>query len=66
VIAVGRGDYMKLLPGARSTSVDELARQQGVHPVRSVRDMQADVWDSDEELDEFLAANHASRHADVD
>ncbi len=58
-------DFSKLLPGARSVSVEELARQQGVRPVDSVDDMQADLWDSDEELEEFLADVRASRQADL-
>ena len=58
-------DFSKLLPGARTVSVEELARQQGVSPVTSVEDMQADLWDSDEELDAFLADVRASRQADL-
>lgn len=35
----------------------ELARRQGVRPVRSADDLAADgAFESDEELDEFLAA----------
>jgi hypothetical protein len=64
VVTVGRRDFSKLLPGTRSVSVEELARQQGVRPVDSLDDMQADLWDSDEELDEFLADVRASRQAD--
>jgi hypothetical protein len=60
---MGGRDFSKLLPGARSVSVEELARQQGVQPVESLDDMRADVWDSDEELDEFLADVRASRQA---
>jgi hypothetical protein len=58
-------DFSKLLPGARTVSVEELARQQGVSPVASVEDMRADLWDSDEELDSFLADVRASRQADL-
>jgi hypothetical protein len=58
-------DFSKLLPDARTVSVEELARQQGVKPVESLDDMRADVWDSDEELDEFLADVRASRQADL-
>jgi hypothetical protein len=47
-------------------SLDELARRQGVGPVRSVHDMaRPHVFESDEELDEFLAHVAASRHADL-
>ncbi len=47
-------------------SLDELARQQGVGPVRSVHDMpRPHIFESDEELDEFLAHVSASRHANL-
>jgi len=58
-------DFSRFLPGARSASVEELARQQGVRPVVSLEDMRADLWESDEELEEFLADVRASRQADV-
>jgi uncharacterized protein (DUF2384 family) len=41
-----------------------LARQQGVRPIRSAEDLAADVFESDEELDEFLAAVAEWRRAD--
>ena len=44
--------------------VDELARQQGVQPVRSAADIRFDFLDSTEELDEFLTAVKAGRHED--
>ena len=59
------GDFMRLLPGPPSVSVEELARQQGVRPVSSFDDMRADLWESDEEYDVFLADLRASRQADV-
>jgi len=58
-------DFSKLLPGARTVSVEELARQQGVSPVVWVEDMRADLWDSDEELEAFVADVRASRQADL-
>ncbi len=42
----------------------ELARQQGVRPIRSAEDLAAEVFESDEELDEFLAAVAEWRRAD--
>ena len=36
-------------------SVDELARAQGARPVERAEDLAADIWESDEELAEFLA-----------
>jgi len=65
VVTMSGRDFSKLLPGTRSVSVEELARQQGVRPVDSLDDMQADLWESDEEVEEFLADVRASRRADV-
>jgi len=49
-----------------SVPLDELARRKGVRPVQSVEDMAEDgVFESDEELEEFLAYIYASRHADL-
>jgi hypothetical protein len=43
---------------------EEIARRQGVKPVESVEDMfRPETFESDEELDEFLADLYASRHA---
>lgn len=61
----GRGEAVAMAHPERSTrrvadpehvSLRELARRQGVRPVESADDLAADVFDSDEELDEFLAA----------
>jgi hypothetical protein len=59
------GDFTWHLPGPPPVSIEELARQEGVRPVRSFDDMRADVWNTDEELDEFLADVRASRQDDV-
>ncbi len=49
---------------ARHIPVAELARRQGVGPVASVDDLACpDLFESDEELAEFLADLYASRHA---
>lgn len=55
-------------PGAdgRHLSVAELARLQGVKPVRSVDDLaREDGFESDAEVDEFIAFVRAMRHADI-
>ncbi len=45
-------------------SLDEQARRQGVKPLRSGDDLiQPGMFDSEEELDEFLADLYASRRA---
>ncbi|HEV7656591.1 MAG TPA: hypothetical protein VGP36_17905 [Mycobacteriales bacterium] len=47
-------------------SLDELARRQGVHPIKSVAELvRYDVFESDEEVDEFIAFTYAQRRADI-
>lgn len=51
-------------PTAEHEPVEELARRQGVRPVASVDDLaRPELFDSDEELDDFLADLYASRRA---
>jgi len=48
---------------AEHVPVAELARRQGVAPVKSVDDLaRPDLFESDEELDEFLTDLYAARH----
>ncbi len=45
--------------------LDELVRAKGLKPVECVEDLDRfalDAWDSDEDLDAFLADVRASRH----
>lgn len=52
-------------PADSRLSLDELARRQGVHPIASVAELvRDDVFESDEEVDEFIAFTYAMRHAD--
>jgi hypothetical protein len=47
-------------------SLDELARRKGIQPVTSMEDMAQDgVFESDEEVDAFIAHVYASRRADL-
>jgi hypothetical protein len=47
-------------------SAEEQVRRQGVQPIASVDELAfPDVWESDEELDEFLADLYASRRASM-
>jgi hypothetical protein len=49
---------------AAHVPVAELARHQGVGPVASVDDLaRPDLFESDEELEDFLADLYATRHA---
>ena len=65
VTIMSDGDFGRQLPGPPPVSVEDLARQQGVRPVQSFEDMRADLWDSDSELDAFLADLRESRQADI-
>jgi len=53
-------------PPARRPTLEALALEKGLKPVESLDDLEAfalDVWDSDEDLQAFLADVQASRHA---
>lgn len=41
----------------------EQARRKGARPIASVEELRADVFDTDAELEEFLADLDAFRHA---
>jgi hypothetical protein len=45
--------------------LEELARDQHAQPVRDIAELRADVWGSDEELDEFLTDWRSSRNASL-
>ena len=48
---------------AEHVPVEELLRRQGVRPIESVDELaRPDLFESDEELDEFLAMVYADRH----
>ena len=58
--------YAAESPETRPESIDEQVKRKGVRPVESVRDMAQDgVFESDEELEQFLAHTYAARHADL-
>lgn len=42
----------------------ELAKQQGVEPIRSIKDLQGDFWPEEESMDEFLSWLRATRQED--
>lgn len=53
-------------PADEDVPVEELARRQGIQPVRSLSELaQPDLWESDQEFDDFLADLYASRRSDV-
>jgi hypothetical protein len=54
-------------PGtAEHVPVEELLRRQGVRPIKSVDELACpDLFESDDELDEFIAFVRASRNAEM-
>ena len=48
-----------------SMTIAELAVLQRARPVKGVDEFAADLWESDEELDEFLSDLRASRDASL-
>ena len=52
--------------GAVRESLDEQVRRRGLRPVTSVEEMaRHDVFESDEELDAFIAHVYAERHSNL-
>jgi len=65
-VTTNRADYQAQPPDRGAVSVEELARRQGVRPVESVEDMaRPGIFESDQELEEFLAHVYAARRADL-
>jgi hypothetical protein len=58
-------DHGPLLPVRPLLSVQDLLAAKGTQPIRSLDDLAADTFESDEELDDFLAFTHAERHRDI-
>jgi len=64
VLSSHNAEWVSKWDDAGHVPVAELARRQGVSPVESVDDLaRPGAFESDEELDEFLADLYASRHA---
>jgi hypothetical protein len=49
----------------RAATIGDLARAQHAQPVADPRELAADVWESDAELQEFLADLRATRNASL-
>ncbi|MFI5927982.1 hypothetical protein ACIA3K_18580 [Micromonospora sp. NPDC051543] len=57
-------ERMPQWPEAEHVPAEELARRQGIRPVTSVDDLaRPDLFESDDELDEFLTDLYTSRRA---
>jgi len=51
---------------ARRRSLEEQVRRRGLRPIASVDDLACEgIFDTDEELDDFLAHVYAERHANL-
>jgi hypothetical protein len=48
-----------------SQSITDLLAAKGTEPIRSLDDLAADTFASDEELEEFLAFTYAERHREI-
>lgn len=50
----------------RQATLDEIFRAKNAQPIRSADDLACDgIFESDEELEEFLAHTYAARRADL-
>jgi hypothetical protein len=52
-------------PPRPRVSVEELLAAKNTPPIRSLDDLAADTFESDEELEEFLAFTYAERRRDI-
>jgi hypothetical protein len=61
-------DQPMLPPRRPRLSLEELIRAKNARPIRTLADleaMSADIFESDQELDEFLAFTYAERRRDM-
>ncbi len=53
-------------PGDEEVPIEELARQQGVGPIASLDELaQPELWESEQEYQDFLADLYSSRRSDA-
>jgi hypothetical protein len=65
-VTTSNSEPLPELPGADHVPAEELVRRAGARPVISVAAMaRPDLFETDDELDEFLAEVYAARRADV-
>ncbi|HEY2129107.1 MAG TPA: hypothetical protein VGH77_18160 [Streptosporangiaceae bacterium] len=65
-MTTNRADDVPMPPDGGTESLDEQARRKGIHPIQSADDLAQDgIFDTDEELDAFLAHVTEMRHADL-
>jgi hypothetical protein len=59
---VSVADSAEPQPGSYAAELDEQARRKGVRPIASADELRADVFESDQELEEFLTDLDEFRH----
>ncbi len=52
-------------PARPRLSVAQMLAAKNTQPIQSLEDLAADTFESDEELEEFLAFTYAERHRDL-
>ncbi len=50
----------------KTTLLEELIQQQGIQPVKDIRDLESNFWPEDESIDDFLRFNAQQRREDRD
>jgi hypothetical protein len=61
----GAGRQVGMPKRPRLLSVAQLLAARRTQPIRSLDDLTADTFESDEELEDFLAFTYAERHRDL-
>ena len=54
----------KMKRDQKHAKLRELAKQQGVKPIRSIEDLYGNFWPEEESIDEFLEWLRELRHSD--
>jgi hypothetical protein len=65
VTAVSIPDFTEPPAGSYRAQLEEQARRKGVRPITSIDELRAEAFESDKELDEFLADLYAFRHENL-
>ena len=65
-VTSARAEHAREPARADLMPLDELIRRTpGAHPIKSIDELRSDAFETDQELDEFLAFVTESRHADL-
>jgi hypothetical protein len=64
-VSTSGADSSACAPARPRQSAAELLAAKNTRPIRSLDDLAADISESDEELEEFLAFTYAERHRDL-